>query len=35
MDDINDDVSLTMAALTQMELTGIIKQSANKYYKCI
>ncbi len=35
MDDINDDVSLTMAALTQMELTGIIKQSANKYYKCM
>ncbi len=35
MDDIKEDVSLAMAALTQLELSGIIKQSVNKYYKCI
>ncbi len=35
MYDINEDVSLVMAALTQLELLGIIKQSVNKYYKNI
>ena len=35
IDDIKEDISMVMASLTQLELLGIIKQSANKYYKCI
>ena len=35
IDDIKEDISMVMASLTQLELLGIIKQSTNKYYKCI
>ena len=32
---MNTDVSKIMVTLTELELNGLIKQSNNKYYKCI
>jgi len=32
---LNADVSQIMVTLTELELNGLIKQSNNKYYKCI
>ena len=35
VDSLNTDVSQIMVTLTELELNGLIKQSNNKYYKCI
>ena len=32
---LNTDVSKIMVTLTELELNGLIKQSNNKYYKCV